>query len=76
MYKHRSHRCPDCHRPFFCAEGVIAHRTGEQGECFDRLNRHEKGKIHTYQRVHDLTPSPLPAPLPEFDPIDDGDPNG
>ena len=76
MGAQKSHRCPDCHRPFYSAEGVIAHRTEEQGECFDRLNGYEKGKIQIYQRVHDLSPSPLPDPLPDFDPIDDGDPNG
>lgn len=76
MSKHRSHRCPDCHRAYYGADGVIAHRTGEQGKCYNRLNAHERGKVKNYQRLHDLTPSALPAPLPEFDPIDDGDPNG
>lgn len=71
----RSHRCPDCHRPFFGADRVIAHRTEEQGDCFGRLNGHERGKVQSYRRVHDLTPSALPDPLPEFDPIDDGDHN-
>lgn len=76
MGKQKSHRCPDCHRAYHSGEGVIAHRTEEQGECFDRLDGLKKKKIEWYRDTFGITLPPLPDPLPEFDPIDDGDPNG
>lgn len=69
----RNHRCPDCHKRFHGGEGVIAHRTEMQGDCFNQLPSVLKDRVKTFQRKWDITPPPLPKDPNDFDLIDDGE---
>ena len=71
MGKPPSHRCPDCHRPYHSAEGVVAHRAETQGECFAGTPLALQRRILTYRERFNLTVPPLPDDPNDFDVIDD-----